>query len=86
MTFGLWPGVEVYFQTGRDPVAYVFDDLPSEGPVTMRKAEADRRIELKEYAWKVPVLGIRSGTLFETELPAAGKEEVDGVISHILSV
>lgn len=51
MTFGLWPGVEVYFETGRDPVAYVFEHLPSEGPVTMRKAEADRRIELKEYSY-----------------------------------
>ena len=32
-------------------MAYVFDHLPAEGPVTMRKAEADRKIELKEYSY-----------------------------------
>tara|TARA_B100000674_G_C37076952_1_gene574206 strand:+ start:79 stop:438 length:360 start_codon:yes stop_codon:yes gene_type:complete len=41
----------VYFDTGKPPVAYVFENLPSEGPVLMRKAEADRRIELSDLSY-----------------------------------
>ena len=41
----------MYFDTGKPPVAYVFESLPSEGPVLMKKADADRRIELAELSY-----------------------------------